>query len=160
MARRDPFFRLPFLLAIPYVPRATTAIGFLGIFFFVSAGLSSYLFPIDHSNGVGVWAFYLVPILVYLLVWTCRGVKIKNRMPVGPILCLGFLSVVIPDAFLTYQRFGTNGTVGGMGIKDGLILFWLLPSPVVFYLFIGSEWVLARDEEKPFSWKEGVPNFV
>ena len=124
--------------------------------FFVLAGVSSYLFPIHHPNGVGVWAFYLLIIFAYLLVWTCRGEKIQNRMPVGPILCLGFLSVVIPDAFLTFERFGTDGTVGGMGIRDGLVRFWLVPSPVVIFLFIGSEWVLARDEKLSFSWKETI----
>lgn len=119
---------------------------------FLAAGLLSYLYPIPHQEGVGVWAFYLALVLCYTLYWLGCEVAPAKRLPAGPTLFLGFLSLAIPDMLLTFERFGVGGTVGGMGINDGLIRFWLVPALPIVLAWVVSEWIYARDKNLPFSW--------
>ncbi len=146
-------FFVPFTIAVIYFPRALVLKARSTITFFAIAGVLSYLCPIKHTDGVGVWPIFLVLMVCYLLFWLICQVPPEKRIPACPALCLGFMSVVIPDTLLTMETFGTTGTVGGMGLSDGLIKFWLIPVPIVVSAWVLSEWVYSKDRNTPFCWR-------
>ena len=149
-------FFIPFCIAIIYLPRALALRPRSTFIFFFIAGLLSYNLPIKHDNGVGVWAFYLVLLTYYWFFWTLKKVDLKKRFPAGPALSLGFMSVAIPDTLLTMKCIDTCGTVGGMGVSDGLIKFWLIPVPIVIAAWVLSEFAYSKDKSTQFCWKRAL----
>jgi len=144
------------VLTGPYLPRAVKSLPYPQLFFFALAGFLSYLFPICHPDGIGIWPFYLILVIGNLLKWTHQGGNNARRIPVGPIFGVGFLSIAIPDAILTFERYGTNGIVGKMGLNDGLIYFGLIPIPITIFFWILCEWLISRDSDVSFSLKESL----
>lgn len=149
-------FFVPCALAILYFPRALVLKPRRTIIFFAIAGVLSYLLPIAHSDGVVILPIYLGLMVSYFLFWFKCSVAPEKRVPACSALSLGFMSVAIPDTLLTLERFGTEGTVGAMGLSDGLIKFWLIPVPIVVSAWVLSEWVYSKVRSTPFCWRNAL----
>ena len=144
-------FFVPLLIALIYAPIGVFQLRSKVLLYFVATGLLTYAFPIWHAEGVGFLPFYPL----YALVYIGRGLRRKSEsmgvlVPLSTLVSLSFLSVAVPDFFRTWEGGGVHWAVGGAGWHDGLIKFWLYIVSLAVPVFIGIEWVRARDEGRHF----------
>ena len=129
-------FWVPFVAACIYSPaafRSLYPIQWIILFF---SGVISYTFANHQADFVGLMPVYVIGILEYLI---RRSFGKVPRVPAMAFMAAAFFSLAIPDILRTHEWFPMSGTVGGGGIKDGLILFWLLPSVFAVVLWTAPE---------------------
>ena len=143
-------FLLPLTIALVYLPIGVAAMRLKAVVYFAVAGLATYYLPISHPHGVGIFPFYLTYVFVYLARGVLRGDKTMEAIPaLSTLLTFSFLSLAVPDFFLTWQRGGSAWAVGGDGWQDGLLRFWLYLIPVAGALFVMVEFARAKDQKLP-----------
>lgn len=145
-------FWVPCVLALLYVPMFVRSIDYRSFLYFATCGLATYLLPIWHADGVGFISFNLLVYPLYIAARTIRGAKLEKFNRLSVFLAPAFMSIAIPDFFLTMNRGGAEWTVGGAGWNDGLIRFWLFAVVIFAILFVLADWVHAMDNKAPFSW--------
>ncbi len=147
----DPIgFGVPFLVALMYSARTVFHMRGSTQLLLAAAGGATYAFPIAHDHGVGIVPSYLLVVFGFMCTGSWRPQWLPRALPpAGVVLALSFASVAIPDCALTWQRGGGLWIVGGAGLDDALVKFWLW-----FALPIAAAWLILDRLSTRAPWRQ------
>ena len=145
-------FWLPCLVAVFY-GCLCHRVRFWDVLVFTLSGVLTY-FTDTGTDGVHLMPVALLAVALYAASYLILQTPPEKRLPAGVAYFLSFVSMAIPDAIWTAQKYGPDGTVGIRGFEDGLFF-----SSVAIYVVAVAGWMIVdrfceTATEAPFTEKE------